>query len=176
MPVTGQRVVRRTLGRRLPRLRLANGKTRREVAEAKFGISEPTLHRIETGKVPVTPANVRALCWLYGATIRTGDGATRAVRVDGESLVDLGLADIGELLDQPDWVEHATRAGDTVEAVGCAPQSGSTTGPVVRSASLPSARAWRNSPGLGTLETGLRYPCQPRECDVERPVVHPGAR
>ncbi len=67
MPVTGQRVVRRALGRRLTRLRVASGKTRREVAEAKLGISEPTLHRIETGKVPVTVANVRALCWLYGA-------------------------------------------------------------------------------------------------------------
>jgi Domain of unknown function (DUF5753)/Helix-turn-helix domain len=40
--------------------------TRREVADAKLGMSEPTLHRIETGKVPVTAANVRALCWLYG--------------------------------------------------------------------------------------------------------------
>ncbi|MET7401844.1 helix-turn-helix transcriptional regulator [Dactylosporangium sp. NPDC005572] len=67
MPITGQRVVRRTLGRRMTRLRIGSGKSRREVAEAKLGISEPTLHRIETGKVPVTPANVRALCWLYGA-------------------------------------------------------------------------------------------------------------
>jgi transcriptional regulator with XRE-family HTH domain len=67
MPITGQRVVRRTLGRRMTRLRTASGKSRREVAEAKLGISEPTLHRIETGKVPVTAANVRALCWLYGA-------------------------------------------------------------------------------------------------------------
>jgi transcriptional regulator with XRE-family HTH domain len=67
VPVTGQRVVRRALGRRLTRLRMATGKSRREVAEAKLGISEPTLHRIETGKVPVTVANVRALCWLYGA-------------------------------------------------------------------------------------------------------------
>jgi transcriptional regulator with XRE-family HTH domain len=67
MPVTGQRVVRRALGRRLTRLRQASGKTRREVADAKLGISEPTLHRIETGKVPTTAANVRALCWLYGA-------------------------------------------------------------------------------------------------------------
>src|SRR5215467_6105690 len=66
MPITGQRVVRRTLGRRLTRLRLGAGKSRREVAEAKLGISEPTLHRIETGKVPVTGATVRALCWLYG--------------------------------------------------------------------------------------------------------------
>ncbi|GAA1809810.1 helix-turn-helix domain-containing protein [Planosporangium flavigriseum] len=67
MPVTGQRVVRRALGRRLTLLRTASGKSRREVAEARLGISEPTLHRIETGKVPVTVANVRALCWLYGA-------------------------------------------------------------------------------------------------------------
>ena len=55
------------MGRRLTRLRTASGKSRREVAEARLGISEPTLHRIETGKVPVTVANVRALCWLYGA-------------------------------------------------------------------------------------------------------------
>nr|WP_275941592.1 helix-turn-helix transcriptional regulator [Planosporangium mesophilum] len=67
VPVTGQRVVRRTLGRRLTLLRAASGKSRREVAEERLGISEPTLHRIETGKVPVTVANVRALCWLYGA-------------------------------------------------------------------------------------------------------------
>jgi transcriptional regulator with XRE-family HTH domain len=67
VPVTGQRVVRRTLGRRLTKLRLGSGKSRREVAEARLGISEPTLHRIETGKVPVTVANVRVLCWLYGA-------------------------------------------------------------------------------------------------------------
>jgi transcriptional regulator with XRE-family HTH domain len=67
VPVTGLRVVRRALGRRLTRLRTASGKSRREVAEARLGISEPTLHRIETGKVPVTVANVRALCWLYGA-------------------------------------------------------------------------------------------------------------
>src|SRR4051812_23679801 len=67
VPVTGQRLVRRALGRRLTKLRTASGKSRREVAEAKLGISEPTLHRIETGKVPVTGANVRALCWLYGA-------------------------------------------------------------------------------------------------------------
>jgi transcriptional regulator with XRE-family HTH domain len=67
VPVTGQRVVRRALGRRLTRLRVAAGMSRKEVADAKLGMSEPTLHRIETGKVPVTVANVRALCWLYSA-------------------------------------------------------------------------------------------------------------
>ena len=87
MPVTGQRVVRRALGRRLTTLRLASGKSRREVAEAKLGISEPTLHRIETGKVPVTVANVRALCWLYGAD----DSITNA------------LAELALGTSQPEW-------------------------------------------------------------------------
>jgi hypothetical protein len=67
MPVTGQRVVRRALGRRLMRLRMGSGKTRKDVVDARLGISEATLSRIETGKGPVTGANVRALCWLYGA-------------------------------------------------------------------------------------------------------------
>jgi len=87
VPVTGQRVVRRALGRRLTRLRIATGKSRREVAEAKLGISEPTLHRIETGKTPVTPANVRALCWLYG--------------VD-QSITD-ALAEMALGTSQPEW-------------------------------------------------------------------------
>lgn len=73
VPFTGQRVVRRTLGRRLGRLRVAAGLTRRDVVDAKLGLSEPTLHRIETGKVPVSPANVRALCWLYGTDGSTTD-------------------------------------------------------------------------------------------------------
>ena len=55
------------------KLRVASGRSRRDVVEAKLGISEPTLHRIETGKVPVTAANVRALCWLYGVDQSTTD-------------------------------------------------------------------------------------------------------
>lgn len=58
------------------------------------------------------------------ATIRTADGATRAVRVEGETLVDLGLADVGELLAQPDWAERAAAAageGYAVDGVGYAP-------------------------------------------------------
>ncbi|MEV4379683.1 fumarylacetoacetate hydrolase family protein [Streptosporangium sp. NPDC049644] len=56
------------------------------------------------------------------ATIRTADGATRAVRVEGETLVDLGLADVGELLAQPDWAEYAARTqGGAVAGVGYAP-------------------------------------------------------
>jgi 2-keto-4-pentenoate hydratase/2-oxohepta-3-ene-1,7-dioic acid hydratase in catechol pathway len=37
-------------------------------------------------------------------------GATRAVRVDGDTLVDLGHADLGELLAHPDWKEQARAA------------------------------------------------------------------
>ncbi len=40
------------------------------------------------------------------ATVRTPDG-TRAVRLDGDSLVDLGAADVGVLLAQPGWREAA---------------------------------------------------------------------
>ncbi|AQZ60683.1 Fumarylacetoacetate hydrolase family protein [[Actinomadura] parvosata subsp. kistnae] len=56
------------------------------------------------------------------ATIRTSDGRTRAVRVDGDALVDLGAADVGELLARPGWAERAARAdGDAVESAGFAP-------------------------------------------------------
>lgn len=40
------------------------------------------------------------------ATVRT-PGGTRAVRVDGDQLVDLGFPDLGELLRQPGWRELA---------------------------------------------------------------------
>ena len=46
------------------------------------------------------------------ATVRTLDGATRAVRVDEEHLVDLGAADLGELLAAPDWAERAAAAAE----------------------------------------------------------------
>lgn len=45
------------------------------------------------------------------ATIRTPQG-TRAVRLDGDVLVDLGAADLGELLARPDW-RDATGTGTT---------------------------------------------------------------
>jgi 2-keto-4-pentenoate hydratase/2-oxohepta-3-ene-1,7-dioic acid hydratase in catechol pathway len=44
------------------------------------------------------------------ATIRTA-GATRAVKVDGDMLADLGAADLGEFLSRPDWAEQAAMAG-----------------------------------------------------------------
>jgi 2-keto-4-pentenoate hydratase/2-oxohepta-3-ene-1,7-dioic acid hydratase in catechol pathway len=43
------------------------------------------------------------------ATIRTG-GATRAVKADGEVLLDLGAADVGELLSEPGWSDRCAAA------------------------------------------------------------------
>jgi len=53
------------------------------------------------------------------ATIRR-DGATRAVRLDGDLLVDLGFSDLGEVLAQADWqhVAGATPAGAATYPVG----------------------------------------------------------
>jgi acylpyruvate hydrolase len=47
------------------------------------------------------------------ATLRTATG-TRAVRVDQAGLVDLGVADVGALLAQPDWRARAAAATGTV--------------------------------------------------------------
>ncbi|WP_448624925.1 fumarylacetoacetate hydrolase family protein [Geodermatophilus sp. URMC 64] len=44
------------------------------------------------------------------ATIRTLEGTTRAVRVEDDELVDLGAADVGELLADPGWAERAAAA------------------------------------------------------------------
>ena len=44
------------------------------------------------------------------ATIRTLDGATRAVRVEEDVLIDVGAADLGELLLSAGWLERATAA------------------------------------------------------------------
>ena len=43
------------------------------------------------------------------ATLRV-DGSTRAVKVDGDSLVDLGAADLGAFLARPDWPAAAEAA------------------------------------------------------------------
>lgn len=43
------------------------------------------------------------------ATLRTG-GATKAVRLDGDVLIDLGMPDVGALLAQDDWAERAAAA------------------------------------------------------------------
>ena len=50
------------------------------------------------------------------ATIRTADG-TRAVRLDGEVLVDLGHADLGALFAEADWRSGAAAASGTTYPV-----------------------------------------------------------
>jgi acylpyruvate hydrolase len=66
------------------------------------------------------------------ATIRVG-GATRAVRVDGDVLVDLGTSDLGELLGHDDWADRARTAGGGVGVGGVAayPAAGADYAPVV---------------------------------------------
>src|SRR2546423_12557947 len=84
MPTPGSTVVRRQLGVRLRRLRDAAGKTDRDIEEACLA-SRAKLWRIETGKVPVKVADVRALCWLYGADQATTDALARlAVGTTGQ--------------------------------------------------------------------------------------------
>ncbi|MFD8097349.1 fumarylacetoacetate hydrolase family protein [Streptomyces malaysiensis] len=53
------------------------------------------------------------------ATIRTTEG-TRAVRLDGDQLVDLGYTDLGELLAQADWQNLAATASRVTYDVGSA--------------------------------------------------------
>ncbi|MEU9244316.1 fumarylacetoacetate hydrolase family protein [Streptomyces sp. NPDC048385] len=50
------------------------------------------------------------------ATLRTADG-TRAVRLDGDLLVDLGYADLGELFAEDDWQDRAAAASGTAYPV-----------------------------------------------------------
>jgi transcriptional regulator with XRE-family HTH domain len=65
-------VVRRQLGRQLRGLRDSAGKTECDVEEASLA-SRVKLWRIENGKTAVKVADVRALCWLYGADAATTD-------------------------------------------------------------------------------------------------------
>ena len=52
------------------------------------------------------------------ATIRTASG-TRAVRLDGDALVDLGASDLGEFLRRDDWADAAASAtGPSYPAAG----------------------------------------------------------
>ncbi|WP_265293410.1 fumarylacetoacetate hydrolase family protein [Streptomyces sp. SHP 1-2] len=59
------------------------------------------------------------------ATLRTADG-TRAVRLDGDVLIDLGHADLGELLARPDWRTLAATASGPAH-----PADGADFAPVV---------------------------------------------
>jgi transcriptional regulator with XRE-family HTH domain len=69
---TGSVVVRRSLGRRLRALRAEERKTAADVTAAGIA-SKAKLARIEAGIGAVKMADVRALCWLYGADQATTD-------------------------------------------------------------------------------------------------------
>ncbi|MEV1206254.1 fumarylacetoacetate hydrolase family protein [Microbispora rosea] len=62
------------------------------------------------------------------ATLRV-DGSTRAVRLDGDRLVDLGAADLGELLSNDDWAARA--AAVDADAATTYPAEGADFAPVV---------------------------------------------
>ncbi|MFI6949979.1 fumarylacetoacetate hydrolase family protein [Streptomyces sp. NPDC050422] len=62
------------------------------------------------------------------ATLRT-DGTTKAVRVDGDVLIDLGVPDVGTLLGRDDWAEYAAAA--TAENAGTYTVEGAEYAPVV---------------------------------------------
>ncbi|WEH39197.1 fumarylacetoacetate hydrolase family protein [Streptomyces sp. NBC_01218] len=62
------------------------------------------------------------------ATLRTG-ATTRAVRLDGDTLIDLGAPDIGTLLGQEGWAEHAAAA--TAATARTYPADGAAYAPVV---------------------------------------------
>ncbi len=48
------------------------------------------------------------------ATIRQANGSTRAVRVEGDTHIDLGAPDVGALLNLPDWRVRAADSGPAV--------------------------------------------------------------
>jgi acylpyruvate hydrolase len=64
------------------------------------------------------------------ATVRTPDGSTQAVRVEGPDLVPLGVPDVGALLAQTDWREVAASASasETAPSLGA---GGAAYAPVV---------------------------------------------
>ena len=68
----GSVVVRRQLGVRLRKLRETARKELSDVVESGIG-SKAKISRIENGRLPVKMADIRALCWLYGADQATTD-------------------------------------------------------------------------------------------------------
>jgi transcriptional regulator with XRE-family HTH domain len=89
--MTGSVVVRRSIGRRLKALRLAARKTQADVASVA---SPAKLKRMEGGQVAQRMADVRTLCFMYGA-----DDATT------EQLVELSL-----ITSEVGWWESFTDA------------------------------------------------------------------
>ena len=96
----GSVVVRRQLGVRLRKLRETAGKDLNDVVESGIG-SKAKISRIENGRLPVKMADIRALCWLYGADQGTADALAAMApgtrqddwwEVYGEGVVDEGFA------------------------------------------------------------------------------------
>jgi acylpyruvate hydrolase len=63
------------------------------------------------------------------ATIRI-DGSTRAVKADGDTLIDLGASDVGELLSHERWADRAATAA-TAAVAAAWPAAGAAYAPLV---------------------------------------------
>lgn len=103
LPVSGSLLARRQLGRRLRLLREAARKTLEDV-ELSGIASHSKLYRIESGRTPVRPGDVRELCALYGAPEDALDGLlalARASRTGSwqEDFVDILLPGFGLYVD-----------------------------------------------------------------------------
>jgi hypothetical protein len=129
--VSGSTVVRRQLGRWLRQLRREAGKTEVDIEEAGLA-SRVKLWRIETGQAPVKFADVRAMCWLYGADDRTTDTlANLALATKGYGWWEdyratptryglcLGLEAVAESIDvyDPDRVHPLLQTPDYMQAL-----------------------------------------------------------
>jgi len=68
------------------------------------------------------------------ATIRVA-GSTRAVKADGDVLIDLGAADLGEFLSAPDWQQGAAAVSAADPGAVTYPTSGADFAPLVPSPS-----------------------------------------
>lgn len=94
----GSVVVRRQLGIKLRQLRVKAGKSHADVVDARIA-SRAKINRIESGKLPVKVADVRTLCWLYGADDATTDAlAALAPGTDADDWWEKGYGDA-----VPDW-------------------------------------------------------------------------
>ena len=80
--MAGSVVVRRSLGRRLKALRLAARKTQADVAAVA---SPAKLKRMEAGQVAQRMADVRTLCFMYGADEATTEQLVEQSLISGEA-------------------------------------------------------------------------------------------
>ncbi|MCO1659114.1 helix-turn-helix domain-containing protein [Pseudonocardia humida] len=109
----GSVVVRRQLGSKLRQLRLASGKKVTDVIEAGIA-SKAKMSRIEAGQGPVKMADIRALCWLYGADPATTDAL--AALAPGTQQEDWWEADPGVV---PEWFGLYAGLESTAREIRC---------------------------------------------------------